>query len=187
MTGRGRSTSDSILSAARTAFGEVGYDRATIRGIAGSAGVDPALVHHYFGTKADLYAAAIELPVSPRRFVPQVLAGDRRDRGERVARAFFTIWEDPKSREPFLAMLRGAVVGNEKGTAAFREFMSHGVLSSAEKELRGRHARLRLELALSHLVGIAVLRYVVGVEPIARMDVDEIVSRVGPVIQGYLE
>src|SRR5207244_1027279 len=57
-------TKEAILAAARARFGDLGYDRATIRGIAADAGVDAALVHHFYGTKDQLFAAAMRLPVN---------------------------------------------------------------------------------------------------------------------------
>ena len=181
------STREDILAAARTSFGERGFDRTTIRGVAGEANVDPALVHHYFGTKADLYAAAIQVPIGPAALVSAVADGPRPQMGERIARLFFTVWENPESREPFLAMLRGALGGNEQGTSGFREFITHGILGRLAPVLGGDRPDLRLQVAVSHLVGIAVLRYVVGVAPLDDLDAEEIIALVAPRIQSYLD
>lgn len=180
-------TREEILAAARTAFGRLGYDRATIRRIAQAARVDPALVHHYFHTKEDLYAAAIEIPLAPSIVLPQILAGDRASLGERIARLFFSVWERPEGREPFLAMLRGAFGGYEAGTAGFREFVVRGLVDRLAVEVGGADARARVELAVSQLVGMAILRYVVGVEPLASIDVETIIRLVGPRIQACLD
>src|SRR2546423_15098014 len=83
---------EGILAAARELVGEGGYDNATIRGIAARAGVDPALVHHYYGSKADLFAAALRLPATPREVLDDVLAGDPDTLGERLLRRFLDIW-----------------------------------------------------------------------------------------------
>lgn len=176
-----------ILAAARASFGERGFDRTTIRGVAGAAGVDPALVHHYFGTKADLYAASIDVPIRPADLMAMVVDGPPGEIGERLARLFFTVWENPASREPFLAMLRGALGGNEQGTAGFREFITQGVLSRLAPAVGGTSPELRLELAVSHLVGIAVVRYVVGVPPLDALDPEEIIELVAPRIQSYFD
>lgn len=186
MTGRAEATAEAILAAARTAFGDLGFDRATIRGIAAGAGVDPALVHHYFGTKADLYARAIALPVSPSQVVAGVFTGEPSGLGERMTRFFFTVWEQPAAREPFLAMLRGAVGGNERATAGFREFVGHGMLGAVASHLEGPDAAVRVELAIAHLVGIALLRYVLEVEPIAGMPVEDLIARMAPRVQDLL-
>jgi AcrR family transcriptional regulator len=177
-----------ILEAARTAFGERGFNATTIRALAADARVDPALVHHYFSTKADLYAAAIELPMSPSTVIPQVFSGDVSGLGRRVTEFFFSVWEAPESRRPLLAMLGGAFGGNERGTAGFREFLVRGLLTRVVAAIGGgRRAEVRVELAMAHLLGIAVLRYVVRVEPLASVEVSRIVDLVAPRVQSYFD
>jgi AcrR family transcriptional regulator len=181
-------TRSQILEAARTAFGERGFDAATIRGIAAVAGVDPALVHHYFSTKADLYAAAIELPLAPSTVIPAVFAGDIAGLGRRITEFFFSVWEAPESRRPLVAMLGGAIAGNEQGTAGFRQFLERGLLSRAVAVIgNGRATEVRVELAMAHLLGVAVLRYVVRIEPLASLDVCRVVDLVAPRVQSYFE
>ncbi len=175
-----------ILTAARTAFSDLGFDGATIRHIAAGAGVDPALIHHYFGSKADLYATAIRAPFTPSELIASIVAGGVDGMGRRLAETFFGIWEDPVSREPMLAMLRGAVTGNETATRAFREFLNQGLVAMLEPELTGGRRRERIEMALAHLVGIAVVRYVVGVEPLASLPAEDLIEMVSPRLQGYL-
>jgi AcrR family transcriptional regulator len=179
-------TREEILVAARTAFGELGFDRATIRAIADAAGVDPALVHHYFGTKADLYAAAIAVPLAPSKLIPELFAGDPSELGKRITAMFFFVWENPESREPLLAMLRGAFGGNEQGTVGFRQFILHGLLGRVMETMTGSDIELRVELAMSQLVGVAVLRYVVRVEPLASADVSGLIDRLAPRIQSLI-
>lgn len=180
-------TPEQILAAARATFGEVGYDRATIRQIASSAGVDPALVHHYFGPKADLYAAAIDIPISPREVAEAIVSGGVEGAGERVTRLFFSIWERPEAREPLLAMMRGALSGNTHGVDAFRQFIEHELLARVAPLIDAPDRKLRMTAAASHLVGLAVARYVIGVEPIASAAVDDLVALVAPRIQSYLQ
>lgn len=180
-------TREEILAAARTTFGEVGYDRATIRQIAATAGVDPALVHHYFGPKADLYAAAIDVPISPRDVAQAIVAGGLEGAGERITRLFFSIWEQPEAREPLLAMIRGALGGTPHGLEAFRQFIEHELLARAAPLIDAPDRELRMTAAAAHLVGVAIARYVVGVEPIASASPDELVALIAPRIQSYLE
>ncbi len=175
-----------ILTAARTAFSDLGFDGATIRHIAAGAGVDPALIHHYFGSKTDLYATAIRAPFTPSEVIASIVAGGVDGMGRRLAETFFGIWEDPVSREPMLAMLRGAVTGNETATRAFREFLNQGLVAMLEPMLAGGRRRERIEMAMAHLVGIAVVRYVVGVEPLASLPAEGLVEMVSPRLQGYL-
>jgi len=106
-------TRAAILEAARASFAERGYDASTIRGIAGEAGVDPALVHHYFGTKEGLFAASMALPMTPGDVLPGVLAGPLDDLGERLVRLFLAVWDEPAARRPLIAapsMVAGRLV-----------------------------------------------------------------------------
>jgi AcrR family transcriptional regulator len=179
-------TSDEILEAARTLFGDLGFDKTTIRGIAGAAGVDPALVHHYFGTKADLYAAAISVPIAPSTVTRHILADGIEHAGRRIAETFITVWEDPAAREPLLGMIRGAMGGHDAGSAAFREFITAALLHPIAAQINAPDARLRAELAAAQLVGMAILRYVVEVEPLATAPPDAIIDQIAPRIQQYL-
>src|SRR5262245_6863644 len=88
-------TPQTILAAAREAFGERGFDGASIRAIATSAGVDPALVHHYFGTKEQLFLETVQMPIDPREFLPHVLAGGRDEVGVRLVTTFLRVWDSP--------------------------------------------------------------------------------------------
>ena len=179
-------TREEILAAARSTFGEVGYDGATIRQIASEAGVDPALVHHYFGPKADLYAAAIDVPISPRDVAQAMVTGGIEEAGERITRLFFSIWERSEAREPLLAMIRGALGGSPQGLEAFRQFIEHELLARAAPLIDAPDRELRMTAAAAHLVGVAIARYVVGVEPIASATPDELVALIAPRVQSYL-
>ncbi len=174
-----------ILQAARTEFAERGYDRTTMRGIARAAGVDAALVHHYFGTKDEVFAAAIELSFEPAMVVPQILGQGAEGVGERLARFFIGIWENPATRAPLLAVIRSALT-HEAAAAVLRGFVLRRLLERVAAELEVPEPRLRAELAASHMVGVAVLRYVLRVEPLASADPEEIVRLVAPSLQRYL-
>lgn len=190
MTRRGRrpgqsDTRQKILEVARTAFAEVGYERATIRLIAASAGVDPALVHHYYGSKEDLFAAAVDLPFRPAEAWDMVFAGGIDEVGVRLARLFFTIWESEPSRAALLGQLRRAMVTpGEAGP--FAEFVADALLPRAVANMIGSDRGLRAELAVSHLVGLAILRYVVRMEPVASAPVESLIEKVAPRIQAYV-
>jgi AcrR family transcriptional regulator len=116
-------TDSEILSAAREVFGELGYDRTTIRGISKRAGVDPALIYHYFENKAKLYTASISLPFAPADAVDEVFSGDNRDVGRQLANILFTVWDHEESRSSLLGILRSAMGGESQAVAAFREYM----------------------------------------------------------------
>ncbi|WP_329622743.1 TetR family transcriptional regulator [Streptomyces sp. NBC_01255] len=174
-----------ILEAARTQFAERGYDKASVRGIAKAAGVDPALVHHYFGTKDEVFAAAIEVSFEPALVVPAILGGPREAIGERLARFFIGVWENPVSRAPLLAIVRSALT-HEAAAKVLRTFVLRRLLERIAAELDVPEPSFRAELAASHMIGIVILRYVIEVEPLASADPEEIVAQVAPTLQRYL-
>ena len=188
-TGRrpgGVDTRSSILSAARSEFGAKGYHQATIRSIAGEAGVDPALIHHYFGTKEDLFAASIDLPLRPAELADTVFADGIELAGRRITTLFLTVWENPETRSPLLAMLRGAF-GTGQGAEILREFFGSAMLGRVAPRVGGDDAELRVSLALSHLIGVAVLRYVIGFPSLRDVPVETLIDNIAPRIQTYLD
>ncbi|MEU9121176.1 TetR family transcriptional regulator [Streptomyces sp. NPDC048506] len=174
-----------ILAAARTEFAERGYDKTSVRGIAKAAGVDAALVHHYFGTKEQVFGAAIELTFAPALTMPEVIAGGGADVGERMARFMFGFWENPVTRQPLLAIMRSALT-NETAAAVLRGLIARRVMQRVAGELTVPDPEFRAQLAAGHLIGIAVLRYVIGMDPVASADVEEIIAMVAPTLQRYL-
>ncbi|MCX5398788.1 TetR family transcriptional regulator [Streptomyces sp. NBC_00102] len=174
-----------ILEAARTEFAERGYDKASMRAIARAAGVDAALVHHYFGTKDEVFAAAVELSFEPALVIPQILGGPVEGVGERMARYFISVWENPVSRAPLLAIVRSALT-HEAAAEVLRTFVLGRLLERIAAELHVPDPTFRAEVAASHMIGIAMLRYVVRTEPLASADPERIVALVAPSIQRYL-
>ncbi|THA76285.1 TetR/AcrR family transcriptional regulator [Streptomyces sp. A0642] len=174
-----------ILEAARTEFAERGYDKTSVRGIAKAAGVDAALVHHYFGTKDEVFAAAIELSFEPALVVPAILGGDKEGLGERLARYFIAIWENPASRTPLLAVMRSALT-NDAAANVLRGFVLRRLLGRIAEQLDVPDPTFRAELAASHMVGIAMLRYVLRTEPLASAPPERIIALVAPTLQRYL-
>ncbi len=173
-----------ILEAARAQFAAKGYVGATVRGIAREADVDPALVHHYFGTKERVFVAAMELPFDPADRLPQVLAGDRDGLGERLVRLFLGIWAEPSFRAPFLGMVRSAFT-SDQGATMLREFVGTALLSRVAASV-GDVDQLRVEAAAAQLVGVVILRYVVRIEPLASASEEELVALLAPTVQRYL-
>ncbi|MEV8434657.1 TetR family transcriptional regulator [Streptomyces sp. HUAS 31] len=179
-------TRDRILDAAREEFSERGYDKTSVRGIAKAAGVDSALVHHYFGTKEQVFEAAVEVALVPALAVrDEVLEVPLDDVGERLTRFLFGLWENPVTRRPLLAIVRSAV-NNEAAATVFRRLVSAQLLRRIAGEIDAPDAELRAELAAAQLVGVAMLRYVIKIEPIASADPEQIIARVAPVVQGHL-
>jgi AcrR family transcriptional regulator len=175
-----------VLAAARTAFAERGFDGATIRGIATAAGVDPALVHHYFGNKDKLFLAAVEAPADPEDLLPEVLAGGPEDLGRNLLRMFLRVWDGP-ARPAGLALVRSAV-GSEWTAKLLREFLVARVLRrvvgtldlpQSERDARGA-------LVGSQLIGLVMARYVLKLEPLASASREELVEAIAPTLQRYL-
>ncbi|MEV7755345.1 TetR/AcrR family transcriptional regulator [Streptomyces griseofuscus] len=179
-------TRDRILTAAREEFSAHGYDKTSVRQIAKAAGVDSALVHHYFGTKEQVFAAAVEVAFAPALAAPDTLAEGPADGvGERLARFVLGVWENPTTRAPLLAILRSAVT-NETAAAVFRRLVAAQLVRRVAARLDLPDAELRAELAAAQLVGTALMRYVLKLEPLASADVEEIIARVSPVVQKHL-
>ncbi|MEX2290435.1 MAG: TetR family transcriptional regulator [Mycobacteriales bacterium] len=179
-------TRTAILQAARSSFGTAGYAGTTIRGIARTAGVDPALVHHFFGNKDGLFAAALELPFDPSTVVAGLLAEGLEGLGERVVRTFLGIWDATPGQGPMLALLRSAV-SDEAPASTLRDFLTRAVLTPLVEAAGSRDdAELRAALAASQMLGIAVTRYVVRLEPVASAPADVLAPAVGGTLDRYL-
>jgi AcrR family transcriptional regulator len=178
-------TRAAILDAARSAFATRGYDAVSVRAVARKAGVDPALVHRFFGSKEGLFAAAMALPVAPSALVTALLADGLDGLGERLVRTLLTLWDSPGGFAPFLALVRGAT-GSEAAATMLREFLTREVLGRIAAVAAPDRPELRASLAGSQIVGLAMARYIVRVTALADADPDEITAAVGPTIQRYL-
>jgi AcrR family transcriptional regulator len=187
-TGRrpaGSGTRDAILAAARAAFAEHGYEGATIRGIAERAGVDPALVLHYFKSKQRMFVAAMEFPFDPSEIVERVLSGDPERAGEQLIRFFLSVWDDEQARAPLFAMIRSAV-SHEEAAEMLRQFITEALVARVASGLHVPHASLRPPLVGSQIVGLIFMRYIVKLEPLASLPADDVVAAIAPSVQRYL-
>ena len=173
-----------ILDAARQQFAEKGFAAASVRAIARQADVDPALVHHYFGSKEQVFVAAMELPFDPAERLPQVLAGDPDQQGERLVRLFLGVWGDPAFRTPMLGLVRSAFT-SEQGATMLREFVGSALLGRIVAAGDSPDP-LRVQAAAAQLVGLVLLRHVVRLEPLASADDETLVALVAPTVQHYL-
>ena len=176
-------TRERILDAARREFSASGYDGATIRGIAAGADVDPALVHHYFGTKDELFVSALRLPVNPAAILPDVIAGGLDGLGRRIVHTMLTRW-DASDANPLLMLLRS--LASEQVAPMMREFVAHGIVRPMMDALGTPDAPVRATLAASQLGGLMMARYIVKIEPLASLPADEVARLVGPNLQRYL-
>jgi AcrR family transcriptional regulator len=186
-TGRRPGPNDSrgaILRAAQRLFAERGYDGATVRAVAARARVDPALVIHYFGSKAELFASSLELPIDPAE-LQALLAGDRSTLGTRIATFYFRrVFRD--RRQTVLSLLRSAV-SNAEAAAMLRRAIERGAVAVLERILPGEEAALRGELCASHMMGLFLARHILGVEPLASEDEERLIEAVAPALQHYID
>jgi len=179
---------DVVLAAAKTRFAAEGYEKTTLRSIADDAHVDPSMVLYLFGSKADLFKEALRLIVDPVNLVDALTGGpdDDPDIGTRMMRAYLRIWESPDTGPSMVAMLQSAT-SNSDAHEAFRTFMQNYVLTAVSGVLGGgEQARLRAMLAASQLVGVAVLRFVMKVPPLATLSDDELIRLIAPTVTRYL-
>ncbi len=178
-------TKAAILTAARHRFAAIGYGRTSVRSIAAEAGVDPALVHHYFGTKDELFLAALELPVDPRKvLLPAIAAGGIDGAAERMLRVFVSVWDDPDIQVRLVAVFRGVL--DAEGGRLLRDGFIPVVLEPVGAALGIDRPELRMPLVASQIVGLIVLRYIIGVEPLASLSGDDVVAIYAPTVQRYL-
>jgi len=188
--GRGRPPGDSDARAAieleaRRQFGELGYRGTTLRGVARAVGVDPRLVLHYFGSKRGLFLASVELPMDPDVAVRQVFAGGREAVPRRAVEVMLAVLEDPARREAMLGLLRAAV-SEPEAAGIVRDLLTERLLIPIARGVGGTQPELRASLMATVIVGLAVVRHVVGIEALAAADHEQLVRALTPVAEHYL-
>ncbi|MCC8927613.1 TetR family transcriptional regulator [Rhodococcus sp. I2R] len=178
-------TKDTILAVARTRFADAGFDKTSIRAIAADSGVDAALVHHYFGTKRDLFVAAIALPIDPAEVLKPIRSAQLDNLGATLATAVLQVW-DSENGESVVAAFRSIIADGDT------DLISTFLLQIALKDVAQRvnhpvgSAPLRVNLVASQMAGVLLTRHVLELEPIASMPADELVALVAPTLQRYL-
>lgn len=180
----GQDTRAALVEAAREVFAEVGYNDATVRTIATRAGVDPAMVNHWFGGKEALFTVAVQIPVDPTTLIPELLAGDEEKLAERILHRFLTVWDDVGGGS-FAALVR-SVASHGSAVRLLREFVATVVINKLIRELDMDRPDLRAALGASQIVGLGMMRYVVRLEPLASADHDTLVAAIAPNLQRYL-
>jgi AcrR family transcriptional regulator len=178
-------TRATILAEARTLFAANGYAGTSVRAVATAAGVDAALVHHYFGSKDDLFVAALQVPLDPREVLLPVAQGGVPGAGERLLRTFLMVWDDEAIRLPLLTLVR--TVFDPEGRQLVRDGFMRIVLGPVGAALGVDQPERRMSLVASQLMGIVIVRYVVAVEPLATASHDDLVAAYAPTLQRYLE
>ncbi|RJQ88150.1 TetR/AcrR family transcriptional regulator [Amycolatopsis panacis] len=180
----GQDTRAALLAAARAVFGENGYERATVRGIASRAGVDAAMVNHWFGGKEGLFAQAVlKLPFSPYELVTELRAGPDDELGYRIVRTFLTRW-DGAGGDQFQALIR-SFTDHEVANSVLHSFFS-GFFAELVSGIGVDREAFRTTLCASQIVGMGLVRYVAAFEPMANAEVETLVAAVGPTVQRYL-
>lgn len=177
---------EAILAAARARFADVGFHKTSIRAVATDAGVDPALVHHYFGTKQQLFAAVVELPVDPEATLRIIESVPLNQLGETIIRAVLGVWDSPAG-PGVVAVVRSILAGSDDPALA-RTFLLDVVLERVRKRIAtpDDDGRTRVALAASQMMGVLVGRKIIGIEPLASMPAPDLVAAVGPTLQRYL-
>jgi AcrR family transcriptional regulator len=177
---RSDATKATILAAAREQFAASGYQGATIRSIASSAGIDPALVMRYFGNKEGLFAAAAEFDLR----LPDLTALPRKQVGAALVEHFLDRWEGD---DTLMALLRAGVT-NEAAAQRMQGIFGAQVAPLVARlcgEPRAA-AAARAGLIASQILGLALCRYVLKLPPVIGLKRADIVRRVGATVQGYL-
>jgi AcrR family transcriptional regulator len=165
-------------------FAERGFQATTIRAIAAQAGVNTALVHHYFGTKEQLFIAALRLPINPAEVIEELLAsGPRAEFAERFARFFIAAWRDPVSGQALQAVLRRAT-SDEESAALVRNLAENVLLDRAAAALGV--SKLRVAAAMSQLIGLVLGATIIRIDPLASASDEELAELITPALRGYL-
>lgn len=163
-----------------------GYDGTSIRAVARRAAVDPALVHHYFKDKQHLVSAAFSLPVDPAEVLAPALSAAPSEVGATLVRALVASWEHPATREAVIAMTRSGL-GNPAQGAVLRDFVLQGTVGEVLRRHRPDAPDQVGAMVLAQIVGLVAVRYLLEVEPIASMALDDVVALVGPSMQAVLD
>jgi AcrR family transcriptional regulator len=177
---RSAGTRRTILEAARAIFAARGYERTTIRAVARQAEIDPSMIIRYFGSKAGLFTAAA-MPDLPR---PDLTGVPTRRRGEFLVRHLVERWESGSSEDRLVFLLRTAVT-NDAVTEQLQTQFNHLVLEPIS-DLDDPHADRRAALIGTQLLGLALCRYILRLEPLSSLSTEAIVDTIGPTIQRYL-
>ena len=169
-----------ILAAARKLFLHEGYERTTIRGVAHDAGIDPALVIRYFGSKEGLFLAVTPTDLG----IPDLRSVPRDKAGEAMVRQFFVRWEAP---DGCLQILLRAAVSNEHAAERGREVFRRQIIQ-AVANLRGRSGSEKIaSLVATQLLGLAYCLYVIRLPALTSMPREAVITAIGATIQRYLD
>ncbi|OBB42474.1 MULTISPECIES: TetR family transcriptional regulator [unclassified Mycobacterium] len=178
-------TRDRILTSARELFARNGIDKTSIRAIAAAAGVDPALVHHYFGTKTQLFAAAIHIPIDPMQVIGPLQQVPVEEIGRTLPSLLLPLW-DSEMGKGFIATLRSIIAGND--TSLVRSFLQEVIAREVGSRVDDPPGSgpVRVQFVASQLVGVVMARYILELEPFKSLPVEQIAETIAPNLQRYL-
>jgi AcrR family transcriptional regulator len=186
--GRPPGTSDArdrILTNAREMFARNGIGNTSIRAIAAASGVDSALVHHYFGTKTQLFAAAVHIPIDPMQVIGPMREVPLEDLGLTLPLLLLPLW-DSEMGAGFIATMRSLLAGDD--VSLIRSFLQEVIaveVGSRVDEPPGS-GPIRVQFVASQLVGIVMARYILELEPFKSLPVQQIAETIAPNLQHYL-
>ena len=175
-----------ILATARRLFAEHGFEGTSLRQVAREAGVDPAMIHHFFKGKDELFALSVALPADPAQVLEGVDQHDPEHRAEAIVRAVLRLWESP-ARHSLVAFIRGTI-GSKAKTLLLREVVTRTIISRIMAGIPGppEEVALRGNLVATQMVGLMLVRYVVKLEPLASASPEDVVRLLAPNVQRYL-
>jgi AcrR family transcriptional regulator len=173
-----------LLAAARVEFAERGYEGATVRRIAERAGVDAAMVNHWFGGKEALFTASLDIPVDPAEILASIIPGDRDKIGERIVERFLIVW-DATGGGPLAAMIQ-SIASHDAAAQMMREFVGNVLVGRIVAAVAPDQHELRAGLCGAQVFGLGMVRYVLKLEPVASADHATLVAAVAPSLQRYL-
>jgi AcrR family transcriptional regulator len=178
-------TRERILTSARELFAVNGIDRTSIRAVAKAAGVDAALVHHYYGTKEQLFAAAVHLPIDPMQVIAPMRETPVEELGLKLPSLLLPLWESELGAG-LIATLRSLISGDEVGLArSFLQDIIGGEIGSRVDDPPGT-GKIRTQFVASQLMGVVMARYIIKVEPFASLPTEQIAQTIAPNLQRYL-
>ncbi|ABK65453.1 MULTISPECIES: TetR/AcrR family transcriptional regulator [Mycobacterium avium complex (MAC)] len=174
-----------ILASARELFARNGIRNTSIRAVAAAAGVDSALVHHYFGTKEKLFAAAVQIPIDPMQVIGPLREVPVDDLGYALPSMLLPLW-DSEVGAAFIATLRSILAGEE--ISLFRTFIQDviGVEVGPRVDNPAGSGVIRIQFVASQLVGVVMARYILELEPFASLPPEQIAATIAPNLQRYL-
>jgi AcrR family transcriptional regulator len=180
-------TRGQIITAARHAFAEKGFAGASMRAIAAEAGVDAALIHHYFDSKQQLFLATVALPPELPRIVERVAAGSRSDLGERLVRTVLGVW-DSELQPSLIAAIRTTLT-DPALTRSVGEFLALEVIGQVLRgdDLPAEEANRRTGLIASQILGLLIGRYVLRMPALANRESEDLIAEIGPTVQRYVD